>query len=131
VSYRRRAANTKSLLDWDKIDSDLCNETFTGWAKAVPRCSHCSSELHMTSQCPQGPATSPMYQPPPMPSRVSIHDIPVCFDFNHETRNKCKLKWCKFAHVCIDCKGVRNPKNSCPCAIRERKSWKARPKGQR
>ena len=129
VSYRHSAANTKSL-DWDKLDSDLYNETFTGRAKAIPRCAHCSSELHTTSQCPQGPATPSMYQPPPMTSRVFIHDIPVCFDFNHESGNKCKFKWCKFAHICINCRG-RHPKSNCPQVSQGRKSRKAPHKSHR
>ena len=34
-------ANTK-CLDWDVIDFTLYNETFSGWAKVISRCHHCS-----------------------------------------------------------------------------------------
>ena len=50
--YRRAAANTKSL-DWGIKDNDLYNETFTGRAKAISRCSICLSELHQAMECPQ------------------------------------------------------------------------------
>ena len=38
----RSKANTK-CLDWDVIDFTLYNETFSGWAKVIPRWYHCSS----------------------------------------------------------------------------------------
>ena len=50
IAYRRRAANTKSL-EWGVIDFNLCNETFAGQAKAIPRCKFCSSELHSSDDC--------------------------------------------------------------------------------
>ena len=50
IAYRRQAANTKSL-DWGVIDFTLYNETFTGQAKAIPRCKFCSSELQASNEC--------------------------------------------------------------------------------
>ena len=43
--YRRKAAAMKSMK-WSEVDFNLYNETFTGRARTVPRCKHCSSEDH-------------------------------------------------------------------------------------
>lgn len=110
--YRRKAANTK-CLDWDGIDFNLYNETFAGRAKIISRCLYCSSELHSSIECVQAPD----YATPPgtsgLVTKKPIQNTPICYDFNNEVRNKCKLKWCKFAHICIVCRG-RHPKSSCP-----------------
>ena len=45
MAYRRNAAAHKSLA-WSRIDFNLYNETFTGIARALPRCRLCSSEYH-------------------------------------------------------------------------------------
>ncbi len=55
--YRRKAALVKSL-DWGVINFTLYNETFTGRAKPLPRCRHCSSEHHPSHACSYGPDQS-------------------------------------------------------------------------
>ena len=110
--YRRRAANTKSL-DWDMIDFTLYNETFAGRAKVVPRCHHCSSELHSSAECIQAQDYTTSQDTPNLSTRKSVQSTSICYDFNNDVRNKCKFKWCKFAHICIVCHG-RHPKSSCP-----------------
>ena len=114
MTYRRRAANMKSL-DWGVIDFNLYNETFAGRAKAIPRCKFCSSELHTSNECEH------TYTPNQSSSQISQRFrpkgpeqlTPVCFKFNSESQNKCKLKWCRYPHVCSDC-GGNHPKSSCP-----------------
>ncbi len=54
--FRRQAAVSKSL-DWGMIDFNLYNETFTGRAKVLARCSHCASEMHSSSDCAYAPVT--------------------------------------------------------------------------
>ena len=62
--FRRKAAITKSL-EWGVVDFTLYNETFTGRAKALPRCRYCLSEHHMSANCvlapenPQAASTQP------------------------------------------------------------------------
>ena len=108
--YRRRAANTKSL-DWDVMDFTLYNETFAGRAKVIPRCYHCSSEFHSSAECVQAPVQD---KPQCTSIKRPVQNVtPVCYDFNNDSRNKCKFKWCKFAHICTVCRG-RHPKSSCP-----------------
>ena len=54
--FRRKAAITKSL-EWGVVDFTLYNETFTGRAKAPPRCRYCLSEHHNVSQLRSGTGT--------------------------------------------------------------------------
>ena len=53
--YHKRVANTQ-YLDCDVIDFTLYYETFAGQAKVIPRCHHCSSEFHSSSECVRPPA---------------------------------------------------------------------------
>ena len=111
IAYHHRAANMKSL-DWGVINF-LYNETFASRAKAIPRCKFCFSELHTSNECEH------TYTPNQSNSQISQRFHPkgskqltaVCFKFNSESQYKCKLKWCRYAHVCSDC-GGNHPKSS-------------------
>ena len=115
IAYRRRAANTKSL-EWGVIDFNLYNETFAGRAKAIPRCKFCLSELHSSDDCVhayilvQFDVQSSNRR---FPSKLPEQATPICFKFNGDNQNNCKLKWCRYAHICLECRG-RHPKGSCP-----------------
>ena len=50
IVYCRKAAVTESL-DWNQVVFMLYNETFTGRAKSVARCCHCSSDLRSSQKC--------------------------------------------------------------------------------
>lgn len=112
IAYRRRAA--MKSLDWGVIDFNLYNETFAGRAKAIHRCKFCSSELHTSTECKH------TYTPNQSSTQISQRfyprgpeeHMPVCFKFNSEGQNKCKLKWRRYAHACSDC-GGNHPKSSC------------------
>ena len=54
--FRRRAALTKSL-EWEQVDFSLYNETFTGRARPICRCTRCSSEHHIEMECPEASQT--------------------------------------------------------------------------
>ena len=49
----------RDYVAWAKIDPALYNETFTGRARAIPRCHFCLSDNHLEAECPdkvlQGP----------------------------------------------------------------------------
>ena len=48
----RREALAQKNLDWSVPNARLYNEAFTGWAKALPRCSFCLQEDHVAQYCP-------------------------------------------------------------------------------
>ena len=111
MAYRRRAANSKSL-DWGVIDFNLYTETFACRAKAIPRCKFCSSDLHTTDECEHAYSRDQSsFQNSRQFSPKATEQAPICFKFNSENQNKCRLKWCRYAHVCSDCQG-RHLKNT-------------------
>lgn len=70
--FRRKAAIIKSL-DWGEINFTASSETFTGRAKAVAHCRHCSSDLHAAHECAFGtPPSLPATHPP----RDLQHSLP-------------------------------------------------------
>ena len=100
--YRRKAANTKSL-EWGKVDFNLYNETFTGRAKALSCCAHCSSELHSSAACPDvsDSADSQKGGPPHKIPRTVDYSGSVCGLFNSRRGDQCTYApYCKFPHVC-------------------------------
>ena len=58
TTYSRRAAACKSL-HWAQIDFTLYNETFTGMARPIPRCTNCASEYHKSHECPVAAISTP------------------------------------------------------------------------
>ena len=115
IAYHRHAANAKSL-DWGVIDFNLYNETFAGWVKAIPRCKFCSSELHSSNNCDHAYSLvqfNVQSSNRRFPSKLPNQATPICFKFNSDNQNNCKLKWCRYAHICLECQG-RHPKSSCP-----------------
>ena len=52
--YRREALARKDL-NWSVTDSRLYNESFTGRAKSIERCSYCLQDDHIGSNCPKNP----------------------------------------------------------------------------
>ena len=52
--YRRDMLARKDL-NWSIPNTRFYNETFTGRAKIIPRCSHCLSEDHSRANCPHSP----------------------------------------------------------------------------
>ena len=112
ASYRRAAANTKSL-DWGIKDNDLYNETFTGRARAISRCSICSSELHLSRECPQGDHFNVPSFSQGGKSRIPRPDNPICLLYNHRSGDKCTFIPCKYGHFCKEC-GGRHPIARCP-----------------
>ena len=115
--YRRNAALMKSL-EWGRVDFNLYNETFTGQARPIRRCSYCNSEHHVESDCTLAPDTRPYRDnkdryrdryPSTRPSAPLIH---LCHLYNAKYGNKCPYNPCKFTHVCLECKG-KHPLSSC------------------
>ena len=112
MAYRRKAVATKSL-DWSQVDFTLYNETFTGRAKSVVRCYHCSSDLHSSQDCiyaPEGPL-APQFNKQSKNPRSSI-STPVCSHFNASNGNQYRFSPCKFAHICAECHGP-HPQSEC------------------
>lgn len=107
--FRRRASFTKSL-DWGVVDFTLYNETFTGRAKSITRCSHCMSEHHSSINCVYAPDvnsdTDRSTTKNPRPASR------ICQLFNSRMGNRCRYNPCKYAHSCSECKGA-HPRSSC------------------
>ena len=112
ASYRRKAANTKSL-DWGIKDNDLYNETFTGRAKTISRCSTCLSEMHTMSECPQANHPSSPSHSQRRSIRASRPDSAICLLYNHRNGNNCTFMPCKYGYFCKEC-GGRHPASRCP-----------------
>ena len=51
----RREALARKDLNWSVTNSRLYNETFTGRARAIPRCSYCAQDDHGEGACPRNP----------------------------------------------------------------------------
>ena len=75
------------------------NETFAGQTKVIPRCYHCSSEFHSSSECVQAPAQPNPQYTSNLGAKRPAQNAPICYDLNDNIHNKCQLKWCKFAHT--------------------------------
>ena len=116
--YRREALAQKNL-DWSVPNARLYNEAFTGHARAVPRCSFCLQEDHVSQACPRNPnrpwfgwlpAPSHSLQTPQSP-RVA-QSAECCRRYND---GKCKLSpnTCRYSHCCTECGGP-HPRLQCP-----------------
>lgn len=108
--YWRQAVAIKTL-NWSQINFTLYNEVFTERAKPLPRCSYCLSEHHCSADCQGAPDVL-------TPSRkcmsvgrnepmLDLSAVQLCRLFNDPSRNRCRYKACKFAHLCMDpsCRG--------------------------
>lgn len=109
--YRRKAAITRSL-DWGVVDFTLYNETFTGRAKAIPRCRYCLSEVHTSNDCLDGPEPQTAATTRQFVRGLNQHGTQICHLFNSRLGNRCNFRQCKFDHVCSDCRG-NHPVSTC------------------
>ena len=125
VAFRRQAANRGSL-DWGVIDPALYNEAFAGRAKVIPRCRYCLGDTHVSADCPNAPAgPSPNVDIPPTappsrrpqgggPARDRGATVEICRLFNSPGGSRCKYPLCRFAHLCLKCKG---PHSVAECSL--------------
>ena len=51
----RREAHANRDLNWSQMNTRLYNEAFTGRTESIPRCRHCLSDTHTTTNCPLEP----------------------------------------------------------------------------
>ena len=119
--YRREALSQKNL-DWSVPNARLYNEAFTGRARAVPRCSFCLQEDHISQACPRNPnrpwfgwlqdPSIPFSSPQwPLTSRPS--QSPECCRRYNEGRCKQSITSCRYSHSCLVCGGP-HPRLHCP-----------------
>ena len=132
--YRRRAALTKDL-NWAVQCTALYNEAFTGRARTIPRCSHCLSENHSVSDCPdlpQGPVThthlAPMQPSRPPPNTATTRAYPAAPNTTavSEYRRlfnqiRCRSRRCRYTHLCNIC-SLPHPAQVCPTRARRDRS---------
>ena len=114
-SYRRKAANTKSL-EWGKVDFTLYNETFTGRARALPHHTPYSSDQHSSAAPADVFNPTDMHRggPPYKTPQARDHPRSVCGLFNSHRGNQCTYApYCKFPQLCATCSG-RHPQSRCP-----------------
>ena len=126
--YRRRVAAQHSL-NWSVVDSALYQQTFTGRALRIQRCTQCFSEHHTSSECPDNPSASQSFTviAPTQPQQTALratgrNDIhprndrkqwqDICQNFNQV---KCRSRRCKYLHVCNLCQ-LPHPEVVCPTA---------------
>ena len=121
AAFRRQAANLGSL-DWGNIDPVLYNETFTGKAKAMKRCTFCVVDTHTLEEClhaPKGwgskgsgvshdaqqlrtPARSTS-RSGPRPEAGRSDSVEICRLYNEVGGAGCSYPLCRYAHLCAKC----------------------------
>ena len=89
-------------MQWSKTDTDLWHLAFTGIVKR-PKCLHCLSLTHKSSQCNSAQDT------PEMPSQVDLkyQSSGICRSCYRDPRPGCSFPNCEFQHICTFCS--KNP----------------------
>lgn len=112
--FRREALSYKDL-NWSVINSCLYNETFTGRARAIPRCSYCGQDDHGEATCSHNP-NRPMLAFFPNMSTWPGYMLPPNAGTSHLWRDlnegRCKRQHCKYQHLCNKCHG-NHPQVDC------------------
>ena len=145
-AYRRQAAQSRDL-QWSKLNPTLYSLCFAGKARRNVACCHCLSDMHTSEACLENPTRAllswsmPSFVPgtslPPQPSwAMNSYQTPrqslpsggagggkfrVCHLFNARDGFRCAYNPCKFAHVCLSCRG-NHPKSACANASAGAKS---------
>ena len=106
----RQAVSEGSLvrkdLNWSFPNSRLLNETFTGCARAIPRCIFCLQDDHSTSTCTINPNRPAPWDVSYWPAQTAMGYVPcsvqaeVCLNYND---GRCKKVTCCYQHVCLGC----------------------------
>lgn len=119
-AYRKQMAQRKELR-WSRLNPTLFSLCFAGKAKRNATCAHCLADTHTTDQCPDNPVRFWGWQaqerergPAPAGNQQRGRNTqkPICFLFNKKGGNECSYNPCKFAHLCLSCKG-NHPRSSC------------------
>lgn len=106
--YRREALARRDL-NWSQPCTRLYNDAFTGRAKAIPRCQHCQSDSHISTECALEPAFSaaPTSSGPKQQSQLSQE---ICRLYNAD---RCHHPHCRYWLVCQEC-SYQYPWTQCP-----------------
>lgn len=99
-AYRRQAAVSRDL-NWSRINTTLYSLCFAGRAKRNNVCAFCLSNNHPSERCPEAPM-QPAAQGRPSPAPSGRE---TCRLFNARGGSRCHFASCRFAHVCMKCKG--------------------------
>ena len=116
VSYNRqfrREALARKDLNWSVTDTRLYSETFTGRARAIPRCSFCLQDDHtgpILSQEPRSavarlaPRSYPFSVFPAIWSfnRIASSQKPLAELCRRYNEGQCKQTQCHHAHACAE-----------------------------
>ena len=122
TAFRRQAANLNSL-DWGTIDPVMYNETFSGKAKPISRCSFCVVDTHSREECayaPKGWSPQESSSSEPRASRAAFRppsrtgarsetghmgrdSVEICWLYNHVEGSRCSFPNCRYAHLCAKC----------------------------
>ena len=119
----RREALARKDLNGSVTNSRLYNETFTGRARAIPRCSYCGQDDHGESSRQHNPsrplfglltnwAAFPGYPLPAqqqIPQRQQTPSMEICRKYN---KGRCRKVACTFRHACLRCSG-QHPQMEC------------------
>ena len=118
-AYRRQEAQTKDLR-WSHINTTLYSLCFAGKARRSVACVHCLSDGHRSDACLDNPARAcfPMMlmsgisPAAPVVLGRSVQRS-VCHLSNARNGPRCTFNPCKFAHVCVNCRG-NHSRSTCP-----------------
>ena len=123
-AFRRQMAQTKDPR-WSKLNPTLFSVCFAGKAKCDAVCCHCLSDNQLAEGCPENPARmlvqwqmgvgwpSPVQASPRGTQKPKSGFMKICYLFNKKEGSGCAFSPCKFAHVCLGCRGD-HPRSACP-----------------
>ena len=115
-AYRRQMAQTKDP-QWSKLNPTLFSLCFAGKGKRNAVCCHCLSDNHVAESCPENPARmsvqwqmgvgwpTPVQASPKGAQKPKSGFTNICYLFNKKEGSGCAFSPCKFAHVCLGCRG--------------------------
>ena len=126
--YRKQMAKLKDLR-WSRLNPTLFNMCFSGKARLGSACVWCLSDNHSSADCADNPANMgwnwPRVEDAGQPGNRtgngqkdrnrSNQAVKICFLYNRRNKSECSYDPCKYAHICLLCKG-NHPRSECTSA---------------
>ena len=124
--YRKQMAKLRDLR-WSRLNPTLFNLCFAGKAKQGTACRWCLSDNHPSAECEDNPANSGWSLPGVGDTGPALSKpgnawkdkgkpnqgaLKICYLYNRRHKNECTYDPCKYAHICMACKG-NHPRSEC------------------
>ena len=107
TAFQRQVAISKDL-HWVKINPTLYSICFAGHARCLACCTMCLSTKLCISHThySQTPLQWPQPQPPWPALRQRAATVEICMLYNSREGSRCTFAHCKYAHICLYCRGA-------------------------